>query len=142
MYEKKTENMTLSSCQSKPQLHVTVNPRKLPQLVGSLTAEPHDQFDRLLQMRCEKRKNSMVLLSHEQVLIPGTTICQYSINELLLNLETCQIKDHLYCVPFFSVQKGTAAGILGKQYLTSPHFSLQTNYYTTVTDLYVHYGRT
>jgi len=77
MYEK-TENTTLSSWQSKPQLPVTVNPRKLPRLVGSLTAEPHDLFDRLLQKKCEKRKNSMVLLSHEQSLVPGTTASPYA----------------------------------------------------------------
>lgn len=51
-------------------------------------------------------------------------------NSLLLNLGTCQIKDHLYCVPLFSVQKLLPQA---KQYFTSSHFSLQTNYYTTMT---------
>ena len=30
--------------------------QKLPQLVGSWTAEPHDQFDRLLQKKCQEKE--------------------------------------------------------------------------------------
>lgn len=81
---KRRKHAPVVTCQSTSRQLIPELPHD--QLVGSLTAGPHDQFARLLQNKYEKRKNSMVLLSHEQVLIPGTTICQDSINELLFLL--------------------------------------------------------
>ena len=54
IYVQKTRHSPVVSPSLK--LHFTVNPRKLPQVVASLTAEPHGQYDRLLQKKCQEKE--------------------------------------------------------------------------------------